>query len=218
MVPGSRRLVVAASAGVAGAGPLSVVGDTLLRLPPVFAVAADPAESTGPSPAGVAIEVLRRRWIRASGVDGMLEAIDAANRELRRSTPLCGPASVLVALLAGGAVTVARAGDCAAYVLREGRLRRITNTRKVAALGSLDAQPFEMRTVPSRDKDVFLLCSRQPADWISEAQLTAVLESSPDPKVAVPLLAQRAAGEGISVTIVIFRLGTMLSLPRAAVA
>lgn len=217
---GTARLVVSAAAGVRG------VGDARASLcrPPLFAVAGD--RSGAPSPeAAAAIDVLRRRWTRASGADGMLEAFDAADRRLALGEDSHGfggrtEVSLLAAVYSRREVTLARAGVGGAYLLRGGEMRLLTPRPDPPSLGagSQHAGPVVL-SVPSDADDLFALSSLEAGEWTSLDELEAVLLSSPDPAVCAPRLARLADEAGRPrVGLVAFRIGSMFTftgLPAA---
>lgn len=214
------RLVVSAATGM----PIVGGARTSLCRPPLFAVAGDRWGVSSPE-AATAIDVLRGRWTRSSGAEGMLEAFDAADRRLalgEGSHSFGGgtQVSLLAAVYSRREVTLARAGVAGAYLLRAGEMRLLTPRPDPPPLGARaqHAGPAVL-SVPSDADDLFALCSLEAGEWISLDELREVLRACPDPAECAPRLARMAEEAGCPrMGVVAFRIGPMFTfagLPAA---
>ena len=130
-------------------------------------------------------------------------------------------------------VSIAHVGDSRAYVLRDGRLERLTDDHSLVeelvrqgrltpeeaedhpqrsiitrALGPERDVEVDRRTFKAQAGDVFLLCSDGLTSMVSEERVAQILTSSPDLKTAGRALidAANAAGGRDNITVVLFSL------------
>jgi PPM family protein phosphatase len=208
---------------------------------PVFAV----ADGMGGAQAG---EVASR--IAASafehGVDaevpaeGQLEEIaQEANREIHKlaqeDSSRAGMGTTLTAAMVGDdEVAFSHVGDSRAYVLRDGKLKRLTKDHSLVeelrrqgrltdeqaeehpqrsiitrALGPEPSVNVDTMTFPARTGDVFLLCSDGLTTMVSDDEIGAILTESKTLRSAVTKLVEAAnrGGGRDNITAVAFRLG-----------
>lgn len=217
-MPATRRIVVAAAAGAVGSSPLSEEADALLCSPPLFAVAAD---ETRPRQEGasLAIETLRRVWTRSSGPDGLIGAIETADRRIRELLPdraSSDGVALLAAVLTDRGVTLARAGTTTWYLFRAGSVAHMGTSPSPAPLGGAGSATAELSTLSVRLGDLVLLCSRGPTGGSAIEWLVSVVRAHPHPRDCAPVLARELSVQrGSAVTVAAFRLGEMLNQPRA---
>jgi PPM family protein phosphatase len=132
-----------------------------------------------------------------------------------------GTTLTAVALSNEGEYVVANVGDSRTYLLRDGRLRRLTrddsfvqdlidrgalsedearvHPRRSIVLDVLngDERPApRLRTVRAQAGDRLLLCSDGVTDYLSDPEVAALLRSEPDPKVASHRIAAAALAAG----------------------
>lgn len=133
-------------------------------------------------------------------------------------------------LLSGGAASIAHIGDSRVYLFRDGVLRRVTEdhslvmehvrkgllTREQAevsplqniltrALGFQKIPLIDLREVPVRENDRFLLCSDGLYKAVPEDTIAGIMKTTPDGKKACGLLVKAANDNGgpDNVTVVI---------------
>jgi serine/threonine protein phosphatase PrpC len=215
--------------------------DALLVSPPLFAV----ADGMGGAPGGdiasqAALDALAARFTGPPGPELLAEAARAANQAVWQqadSDPaLEGMGSTLTAaaVLEGegeSRLAVANVGDSRAYLLRDGRLSRLTTDHSVvqALIDDGEVSSDEWRTHPRRglltralgmapvvdaditvtgvrDGDRALLCTDGLTTEADEAQIAAVLTGTGDPDQAageLVRLANRSGGSDNTAVIVI---------------
>lgn len=195
----------------------------------------------------VAVEVLNR--LKSSGsLAGAVRRADRLISACRDDGEFAGMGTTLVALRfgeaegSGLAAEVAHVGDSRAYLLREGRLRRLTEDHSLAAelarggvitseqaaahprrhvltraLGAGDARA-ERKTFDARAGDRFVLCSDGLSGAVGEARMRAVLGREEEPEGAALGLVAAAAGAGATddATAVVVDVGPRRAAPRAA--
>lgn len=193
---------------------------------------------TGRDAARLAVEsVLASGW-DAPSIDverGIVDAVEAANRVLIRkardagSTPLPHPATIVVAVVRGNDAWIASAGDCRAYLIRNGAIRQLTQDHTVAAeevrRGRL--RPEDVARHPGRNTitlclgqratvrpdvtherlqagDRLILCSDGISRHVSDEQIMQIATSA-EPKTAasrlVDLANQRGGSDNITIGI-----------------
>lgn len=161
----------------------------------------------------------------ADGATLLSEAVAAAHRQLRRGTQedesRHGMATTLTAVLVrGDRVTLAQVGDSRAYLLRAGRLERLSTDQTLVQLlvdkGELTPEQVpshplrnvvlhsvngDERAVPALHEldvavsDRLLLCSDGLTDFVPEAEIADAL-SAPDPDDAARGLVSLALAAG----------------------
>lgn len=208
--------------------------DAYLLAPPLFAV----ADGMGGHRGGeVASEEAIRTLSQQAGhdSDSLVAAVHAANRAVytraSNSPDLAGMGTTMTAMLAtGGAVQIVHVGDSRAYLLRDGRLRRVTQDHTVVdrlaregkitaaevghhpqrsvlerALGVSPEVDVDVQLIDVHPHDRLLLCTDGLSSMISDGEIHAVLEEEPDLKKASERLVAEAlkAGGKDNVTAVI---------------
>jgi len=141
-------------------------------------------------------------------------------------------ATAVAVRFAGDRVSIAHAGDSRAYLLRGGKLEQLTSDHSFVAeslrrgmmtaqeaaesklqnvlLRALGIEPdveVDLREEIASDGDVFLLCSDGLTRELSDAQITAILNDSGDPREAAGRLVEFAnqAGGGDNITAIVIR-------------
>jgi PPM family protein phosphatase len=216
--------------------------DSYFARPPLFAV----ADGMGGAQAGeVASRIAARAFERKRDVsvkepaEGQLEEIaQQANREIHKlaqeDSSRAGMGTTLTAaLLRDDEVALGHVGDSRAYLLRDGRLKRLTKDHSLVeelrrqgrlteeqaeehpqrsiitrALGPEPSVNVDTMTFPARDGDVFLLCSDGLTTMVSDEQIQEILVSSRSLRAAVNKLVDAAnrGGGRDNITAVAFRL------------
>lgn len=184
----------------------------------------------------VAVEVLD--GMESSGsLAGAFRRADRLISACRGDGEFAGMGTTLVALRFGEAegpgfaAEVSHVGDSRAYLLREGRLSRLTEDHSLAAelarggiitpeqaaahprrheltraVGTRDARA-ERKTFDAREGDRFVLCSDGLYGAVGEAQMRAVLERQEEPEGAALGLLSAAAGAPDDATAVVVDVG-----------
>jgi protein phosphatase len=144
----------------------------------------------------------------------LTRTFDAANQRMlaaqQRGPDWRGIGAVLAAVLLDGATAyAANVGDARGYLLRDGRLDRLTADHSlgslfpgaevpgnviVRALGMQDARP-DVRDVALRTGDILVLCSDGLSAVVPEAEMATLL-ACVDLTRAIPSLVRRAATRG----------------------
>lgn len=200
--------------------------DAFLTEPPLYAVADGMGgHRAGEVAAAIAIETLEALFRRSEGAlaEQMREANRAVYERSKLDRKLSGMGTTLTAVvLQGGRLRFAHVGDSRAYLLRNARLRQLTEdhslVHEMVTKGELTEQEAEVhpyRSVLTRalgvDADVrvdegtaeveagdrILLCTDGLTSMLKEMQIQAILEAAPDPQDAVKRLiraANRAGG------------------------
>jgi serine/threonine protein phosphatase PrpC len=174
----------------------------------------------------LAVDVLRDAFTADPTAEGLVAAVHAANRavwEQATADPaLHGMGTTLVAVaLVGASLAVVNVGDSRAYLLQDGRLRRLTSdhslvaelvrsgaisedearthprrnilTRVVGA--SAEIEPYVGEAVPERGGRL-LLCSDGLFNELDEPQIAAILTQVADPTDAATRLVDEAKHAG----------------------
>src|SRR3954469_4158337 len=215
--------------------------DSYYAKAPMFAV----ADGMGGAQAGeVASRIAAGRFGRAprshdASAEGQLEQIaQQANRRIHRlaqeDASRAGMGTTLTAaLVRGDEVALGHVGDSRAYLLRDGRLKRLTKDHSLVeelrrqgrlteeqaeehpqrsiitrALGPEPSVNVDTMTFPARNGDVFLLCSDGLTTMVSDDEIREILVSSKTLRGAVNKLVEAAnrGGGGDNITAVAFRL------------
>jgi serine/threonine protein phosphatase PrpC len=216
--------------------------DSYFARAPLFAV----ADGMGGAQAGeVASRIAasaferRQRLSRAEPAEGQLEEIaQTANREIHRlaqeDSSRAGMGTTLTAaMVRNDEVSFGHVGDSRAYVLRDGKLKRLTKDHSLVeelrrqgrlteeqaeehpqrsiitrALGPEPSVNVDTMTFPARDGDVFLLCSDGLTTMVSDDEIHQILVESRSLRSAVNRLVEAAnrAGGRDNITAVAFRL------------
>jgi protein phosphatase len=174
----------------------------------------------------LAVEALRDAFVADPTADGLVAAVHAANAavwERSESDPeLHGMGTTLVAVaLVGTSLAVVNVGDSRAYLLQDGRLRRLTSDHSLVAelvqAGQITEEearihprrniltrvvgvepaiePYVGEAVPRRG-DRLLLCSDGLFNELDEAQIAAILAEEADPTDAATHLVAAAKQAG----------------------
>jgi PPM family protein phosphatase len=215
--------------------------DSYFARAPLFAV----ADGMGGAQAGeVASRIAARAFERRRSVsdeepaEGQLEEIaQEANREIHKlaqeDSSRAGMGTTLTAaLLRDDEVALGHVGDSRAYLLRGGRLKRLTKDHSLVeelrrqgrlteeqaeehpqrsiitrALGPEPSVNVDTMTFPARDGDVFLLCSDGLTTMVSDDQIRTILVNSKSLRSAVSRLIEAAnrGGGRDNITAVAFR-------------
>src|SRR5512132_657393 len=215
--------------------------DSYFARPPVFAV----ADGMGGAQAGeVASRIAagaferRPRVVKETPAEGQLEEIaQKANREIhklaQKDSTRAGMGNTLTAaLLRDDEVALGHVGDSRAYVLRNGKLKRLTKDHSLVeelrrqgrlteeqaeehpqrsiitrALGPEPSVNVDTMTFPARDGDVFLLCSDGLTTMVSDEEIREILVRSKTLRSAVNRLVDAAnhGGGRDNITAVAFR-------------
>ena len=207
---------------------------------PVFVV----ADGMGGAQAGevasrIAAEAFDRE-LPAGPEDALREVFESANREIHEHAASdeshAGMGTTLTAVIVAperDEVAIGHVGDSRAYLLRDGKLERLTQdhslVEELRRKGQLTDQQAEehpqrsiitralgpdaevepdLRTVPARPGDVYLVCSDGLTTMIGEEQITKILLSSTSLDAAVRALVAEAnrAGGRDNITAVAFKL------------
>jgi serine/threonine protein phosphatase PrpC len=206
---------------------------------PVFVV----ADGMGGAQAGevasrIAAEAFDRE-LPAGPEDALREVFESANREIHEHAASdeshAGMGTTLTAAIVAperDEVAIGHVGDSRAYLLRDGKLERLTQdhslVEELRRKGQLTDQQAEehpqrsiitralgpdaevepdLRTIPARPGDVYLICSDGLTTMIGEEQITKILLSSTSLDAAVRALlaeANRAGGRD-NITAVAFK-------------
>jgi PPM family protein phosphatase len=215
--------------------------DSYFARAPMFAV----ADGMGGAQAGeVASRIAARAFERKRNVnaeepaEGQLEEIaQQANREIHKlaqeDSSRAGMGTTLTAaLLRDDEVAFGHVGDSRAYLLRDGKLKRLTKDHSLVeelrrqgrlteeqaeehpqrsiitrALGPEPSVNVDTMTFPARDGDVYLLCSDGLTTMVSDEQIQEILVSSRNLRSAVNKLVDAAnrGGGRDNITAVAFR-------------
>jgi PPM family protein phosphatase len=215
--------------------------DSYFARAPLFAV----ADGMGGAQAGeVASRIAARAFERKRNVnreepaEGQLEQIaQQANREIHKlaqeDSSRAGMGTTLTAaLLRDDEVALGHVGDSRAYLLRDGKLKRLTKDHSLVeelrrqgrlteeqaeehpqrsiitrALGPEPSVNVDTMTFPARDGDVFLLCSDGLTTMVSDEQIQEILVNSRNLRTAVNKLVDAAnrGGGRDNITAVAFR-------------
>jgi protein phosphatase len=175
--------------------------------------------------ADMVIDHLSRLPHDGTGAAGVAAALAEANRAIRvhaRATGIAAMGATAVALLISGPVaSVVWAGDSRAYLLREGRLRRLTRDHSVVqdliergrlrpeeaedhpqghivtrAVGATDELEAESRELALARGDVILLASDGLTRCVPEPEIAALLGASREPETACRRLVEAALEHG----------------------
>jgi protein phosphatase len=216
--------------------------DSYFARAPLFAV----ADGMGGAQAGeVASRIAAGAFEQRSQVsteepaEGQLEEIaQAANRQIHQlaqeDSSRAGMGTTLTsALVRGDEVSFGHVGDSRAYVLRDGKLKRLTKDHSLVeelrrqgrlteeeaeehpqrsiitrALGPEPSVNVDTMTFPARDGDVFLLCSDGLTTMVSDDEIRQILVESRSLRSAVNKLVDAAnrGGGRDNITAVAFRL------------
>jgi len=216
--------------------------DSYFARAPLFAV----ADGMGGAQAGeVASRIAasaferRQRLSREEPAEGQLEEIaQTANREIHQlaqeDSSRAGMGTTLTAaMVRNDEVSLGHVGDSRAYVLRDGKLKRLTKDHSLVeelrrqgrlteeqaeehpqrsiitrALGPEPSVNVDTMTFPARDGDVFLLCSDGLTTMVSDDEIHRILVESRSLRSAVNGLVEAAnrAGGRDNITAVAFRL------------
>jgi PPM family protein phosphatase len=216
--------------------------DSYFARAPLFAV----ADGMGGAQAGeVASRIAAGAFEKRSQVsegepaEGQLEEIaQAANRQIHQlaqeDSSRAGMGTTLTsALVRGDEVSFGHVGDSRAYVLRDGKLKRLTKDHSLVeelrrqgrlteeeaeehpqrsiitrALGPEPSVNVDTMTFPARDGDVFLLCSDGLTTMVSDDEIREILVESRSLRSAVGKLVDAAnrGGGRDNITAVAFRL------------
>jgi PPM family protein phosphatase len=231
------------SAGVTQTGTVRRSNeDSYLMRGPLFMV----ADGMGGARAGeIASQITAQAFaeldlIRDSGEHGLRETIRTANTrilERSRSDPeAAGMGTTVTAALVDdeGNITFAHVGDSRAYLLRDGKLQRLTDDHSLVAelvrrgelserdaehhpqrsvitraLGTDDAVEVDTFTVRAQDGDVVLLCSDGLTTMVPEQAIADLLAGEgPVADIARALARAAIAGGGEdNITVIVFRIG-----------
>ncbi len=184
---------------------------------------AEALEAIGPPDSGYAF------------LDAVQDAVERVNRALVAHAAISTPGSVIgstiVVLLAyAGHYACLWAGDSRIYLLRNGRLEQVTRDHSMVqelldsgalarrdvknfgksniitrAVGVNDRLALDLHQGPILDRDVFLLCSDGLTNFVDDAEITAILRTSPPSAAANDLIAltlSRAAKDNVTVVVV----------------
>ena len=206
---------------------------------PLFVV----ADGMGGAQAGevaseMAVESFDRGLPGGSPADGLVQVIEGANRRIhersRAEAQRAGMGTTVTAAYVGEReVTIAHVGDSRAYLLRDGRLERLTRDHSLVgelvargklteeqaeshpqrsvitrALGPEPDVQVDVQTCEARDGDVFMVCSDGLTSMVPEARVRELLEGSESLERAGRELIAAAndAGGRDNITVVLFRL------------
>jgi PPM family protein phosphatase len=170
--------------------------------------------------------------------DALVQVIEDANRRIhdrsRAESHRAGMGTTVTAAYVGEQeVTIAHVGDSRAYVLRDGRLERLTRDHSLVgelvargklteeqaethpqrsvitrALGPEPAVQVDVQTYQARDGDRFMVCSDGLTSMVPEARVTEILEGARSLEHAGRELIAAAndAGGRDNITVILFRL------------
>ena len=206
---------------------------------PLFVV----ADGMGGAQAGevaskMAVESFDRGLPDGSPAEALVHVIEDANRRIhdrsRAESQRAGMGTTVTAAYVGEQeVTIAHVGDSRAYLLREGRLERLTRDHSLVgelvargklteeqaethpqrsvitrALGPEPEVEVDVRSYHARGGDVFMVCSDGLTSMVAEAGVTAILEDagSLDHAGRELIAAANDAGGRDNITVILFRL------------
>ena len=206
---------------------------------PLFVV----ADGMGGAQAGevaseMAVESFDHGLPDGSPADGLVQVIEDANRRIhdrsRAESQRAGMGTTVTAAYVGEQeVTIAHVGDSRAYLLRDGRLERLTRDHSLVgelvargklteeqaethpqrsvitrALGPEPDVQVDVRSYQARDGDVFMVCSDGLTSMVPEVRVTAILEGagSLDQAGRELIGAANDAGGRDNITVILFRL------------
>jgi PPM family protein phosphatase len=213
--------------------------DSYFARSPVFAV----ADGMGGAQAGevasrIAAGAFEQGMDEAGPAESQLEGIaHDANREIhelaQRDSSRAGMGTTLTAaLLRDDEVSLSHVGDSRAYVLRDGKLKRLTKDHSLVeelrrqgrlteeeaeehpqrsiitrALGPEPSVNVDTMTFPARSGDIFLLCSDGLTTMVSDEEIAQILGEAKTLRGAVNKLIDAANAEGgrDNITAVAFR-------------
>jgi PPM family protein phosphatase len=216
--------------------------DSYFARAPMFAV----ADGMGGAQAGevassIAARAFEQEIDETKSAEGQLKEIaQQANTEIHelaaKDSSRAGMGTTLTtALVSGDDVSIAHVGDSRAYVLRDEKLKQLTNDHSLVeelrrqgrltdeeaeehpqrsiitrALGPEDKVKVDTLSFPARDGDIFLLCSDGLTTMVGEKELEKILNEAKTLKSAVSKLvdAANSAGGRDNITAVAFRLET----------
>jgi len=199
--------------------------DSKLHRPPLFAVADGMGgHLAGDVASAMAIETLSRKVV--DDTEALTSAVREANRAIYEKASaneeLAGMGTTLTALMAQeSSVQIVHVGDCRAYLLRAGRLTRLTRDHTVVerlvqqgkilpedadrhpqrsylerALGIEPEVEIDVQLIDVLPGDRILLCSDGLFGMIEDNLILAVLESQTDPQQASKRLCEEAVTAG----------------------
>ncbi len=206
---------------------------------PLFVV----ADGMGGAQAGevaseMAVESFDRGLPDGSPAEALVQVIEDANRRIhdrsRAESQRAGMGTTVTAAYVGEQeVTIAHVGDSRAYLLRGGRLERLTRDHSLVgelvargklteeqaethpqrsvitrALGPEPDVEVDVRSYHARDGDVIMVCSDGLTSMVAEAGVTAILEGagSLDEAGRELIAAANDAGGRDNITVILFRL------------
>jgi protein phosphatase len=208
--------------------------DSYLIEPPLYAVADGMGGARGGEVAShLALDTIEELHLAHKGT--LAEQVRQANRVVfaRSSTDrtVAGMGTTLTAATVDGdAVHLVHVGDSRAYLLRAGALRQLTDDHtlvnrmlKAGEISSEEAAQHPHRNVLTRvvgtdpevqvdeddvgllDGDRLLLCSDGLTDMLTESQIRAILETTPEPQEAADRLVRAAnrAGGIDNITVIV---------------
>jgi protein phosphatase len=208
--------------------------DGYLVRPPLFAV----ADGMGGHRGGEVASRLALETLERPGDAPLAERVREANRVVYERSMLdrsvAGMGTTLTAaVLEGDRLRLAHVGDSRAYLLREGRLERLTEDHTMVhqmvrqgrlteeeaawhpyrsvltrALGTEPDVPVDEAVVQVRPGDRVLLCTDGLTSMVEEARIGEVLRTTPDPQEAADRLVEAAIAAGglDNVTVVVLDL------------
>ncbi len=167
----------------------------------------------------------------------LVGALQAANSAIRRWAASANVAqmgaTVVAALVDGGAVTIAWVGDSRAYCLRGGELSQLTRDHSVVqelldngqltpaavrqhpqahvvtrAIGAADRLDVETAEVALEPGDVLILCSDGLTDCVAEAEIISCMKAVSTPEAACRRLVAAALDHGApdNVSVIVVRI------------
>jgi PPM family protein phosphatase len=206
---------------------------------PLFVV----ADGMGGAQAGevaseMAVESFDRGLPDGSPADALVQVIEDANRRIhdrsRAESQRAGMGTTVTAAYVGEQeVTIAHVGDSRAYLLRDGKLARLTRDHSLVgelvargklteeqaethpqrsvitrALGPEPDVQVDVDTYPARSGDVFMVCSDGLTSMVPEARVTPILVEAGSLEQAGRELIAAAndAGGRDNITVILFRL------------
>ena len=175
---------------------------------PLFVV----ADGMGGAQAGevaseMAVESFDGGLPEGAPTEALVKVIEQANRRIhdrsRAESQRAGMGTTVTAAYVGESdVTIAHVGDSRAYLLRDGRLERLTRDHSLVgelvargklteeqaethpqrsvitrALGPEPDVQVDVQTCPARDGDVFLVCSDGLTSMVPESRVTQILRT-----------------------------------------
>jgi protein phosphatase len=199
--------------------------DSYLVQPPLYVVADGMGGHLGGEVASrMAVETLERMAARGEGTleDQIREANRAVHERSLRDRTVAGMGTTLTAaLLEGDVGHLAHVGDSRAYLLRDGRLRQLTEDHTLVhrmlrdgELTPAEAEAHPYRSIltrvlgtdpdleidqidfPLRPGDRLLLCSDGLTGMLPDLRIAEILQTEPDPNEAVSRLIREANEAG----------------------